>query len=480
MNRVLEQLNPKQLMNGFAVILLVSLFSAILLQNVLPLVIPVGLVLLAAFIMQFERLFVLLFILIPVSIEFKVTNSIGTDFPSEPLMWVLMIGAIFFFLLNPKKINRAFFGHTLIAWAMIYFIWIAITAIFSGMPIVSFKFLIAKTWYYVVFLFLGGHFLRDEKSFTTIFWAVFFPLCFAVSVVIIKHASYGFDFEMVNKTMHPFFRNHVNYAVLLAVFFPYMYFIWRNQKHGSLSGFVIFLGMILLFAGIVFSYTRAAYITLLLIPIGYFIFSRRLAIPAIILSVALLTLGFGWLAKNNNYTQFAPGEDTVYHLNFEDHIGATFELKDMSTMERFHRWIAAFRMMPDLSITGYGPGTFYHYYKPYTSLLFETYVSENEDQSTVHNYFLLLVIEQGWIGLLLFMGMVIYLFLVGQRAYHNCDNVRDKRIIMAVLVSALIILTNNFMADLVEVDKVGSFFFINMALIINFDLKYRKGKEEIQ
>ena len=71
-------------------------------------------------------------------------------------------------------------------------------------------------------------------------------------------------------------------------------------------------------------------------------------------------------------------------------------------MERLYRWVAGTRMTADKSILGFGPGNFYDYYKPFTlGTQFTTYVSENRDRSTVHNYLLMTAVEQGIPGLFL-------------------------------------------------------------------------------
>ena len=70
-------------------------------------------------------------------------------------------------------------------------------------------------------------------------------------------------------------------------------------------------------------------------------------------------------------------------------------MEDISTMERVYRWVAGVEMVKDKPIFGFGPGTFYSAYKAYTLSSFQTYVSDNVDHSTVHNYFLLTFIEQG-------------------------------------------------------------------------------------
>ena len=152
-------------------------------------------------------------------------------------------------------------------------------------------------------------------------------------------------------------------------------------------------------------------------------------------------------------------------------------MEDASSMERFYRWIAAAFMFNEKPIYGYGPGNFYPFYKSYTVTSFETYLSDNDERSTVHNYFLLMLVEQGLMGLLIFIALTIAVFVYGERIYHQMNRAGDKRLVMAVLISISMIYINLLFSDLVETDKIGSFFFINLALLINLDIYNRKLPE---
>src|SRR5204863_8437894 len=116
-----------------------------------------------------------------------------------------------------------------------------------------------------------------------------------------------------------------------------------------------------------------------------------------------ITIGLTYPFTNNNYLDYAPEfKETIIHDEFGQHLSSTFEGKDVSSMERIYRWVAATRMFKDHPWMGFGPGNFNPYYKSYTVSSFETYVSDNPEHSTAHNYPLLLLAEQGTIGLAIF------------------------------------------------------------------------------
>jgi O-antigen ligase len=51
--------------------------------------------------------------------------------------------------------------------------------------------------------------------------------------------------------------------------------------------------------------------------------------------------------------------------------------------------------------------------------------------------------------------------------------------VMAILLCIVIIYVNTFLSDLIETDKIGSFFFICIALLVNQDIRNKdSGKQQ--
>ena len=133
----------------------------------------------------------------------------------------------------------------------------------------------------------------------------------------------------------------------------------------------------------------------------------------ILIGIISIVIGLIVLINNNRFMQFAPEHDeTIFHENFSEHLNATIGLKDISNAERFHRWVAGVRMVAEKPWTGFGANSFYNNYQPYTAAAFKTWVSNNPEHSTVHNYYLLVALEQGLPALILFGGFYIYLLFL--------------------------------------------------------------------
>ena len=124
-------------------------------------------------------------------------------------------------------------------------------------------------------------------------------------------------------------------------------------------------------------------------------------------------------------------------------------------------------------LLGVGPNTFYYNYKPYMIPVFKTWVSNNEEHSTVHNYFLLTAIEQGIPGLIFFLLLLGAMIFYAERLYHRLEDKFSKTAVMTCGVMIMMIVTVNFLSDLVETDKVGSLFFLCLATIVSIDINSR-------
>jgi O-antigen ligase len=152
-------------------------------------------------------------------------------------------------------------------------------------------------------------------------------------------------------------------------------------------------------------------------------------------------------------------------------------LKDVSTAERFYRWIAAVRMTGDKWLPGYGPNTFYTNYKEYGIPAFKTWVSDNTEHSTVHNYFLLMMVEQGFPGLLLFIILLGAMIYYAQHLYHRALDRVSQILAFTTGVTLSMFLTLNFLSDLVETDKIGSIFFLCLSILISTDIRSQRRSE---
>lgn len=466
-----------ELFVGYAIILLLSIFFGILTELYVIAALPAFLLLVYITIVDFRKVFYLLLICIPLSTEVYLPNGLATDLPTEPLMVGLMLIYFAYVLGNAKKISGEFLMHPISILVLLHLFWIFAMSYYSENILVSVKFALAKTWYIAVFYFLAGKLLTSVKDFRSFFWAVTIPTVFTVITVWYKHAPMGFTFDTVKSVLDPFYRNHVNYASILALLFPFIWYMRKFYRIGSKHWYLLIgIAVYFLFA-IQYSYTRAAYIGIIMAMGTYFIVRYKLMKFVLIICLAFATIGVVHMVNDNTYLNYAPDyEKTITHTDFDNLVEATIKGQDISTMERFYRWVAGMHMAQSKPITGFGPGNFYNYYKSYTVTSFQTYVSDNPEQSGIHSYYLMTLVEQGFIGLFIFITLCFFTLIKGEQIYHQTTNPESQWVIMSLIMSMVVILALLLINDMIETDKVGPFFFMIMAFLVNFDLTNQSSK----
>jgi O-antigen ligase len=458
----------------FALVVLVSAWWSVWEEKWWPLAIPGGVLLAALLVLDIRRVYFLMLGSIPISMEQTLPGGLGTDIPSEPLMWMLTLGGVFWLLQNWRSVDGRFVRHPISLLLFAHLAWMTVCTATSHDVLVSFKFLLAKGWYLAVFYFWTGHFLLQKRDFQHFVWWFFVPLLMACLWVLSKHARLGFSFEEVAYAMGPFFRNHVMYACVLAIFLPFVWYATYWYRRGSRWWWVLVLGILVFLVGINFAYTRAAYVALVA-AIGIALLVRWRKLKFGLLAFALvLSIFISFVATRDNWLLFAPQyEKAVSHREFTNLLEATTKLEDISIMERVYRWVAATYMIRKEPVTGFGPGTFYFFYKNYTVASFKTYVSDNPEKSGMHNYFLMTTVEQGLVGLLFLLLFVVLTMLRGERIYHETKDKNRRRMLLAALLSFMLTNLLMLMNDFVETDKIGALFFISAAILINVDLANR-------
>lgn len=449
---------------------LFSSITAILLEEVWPLLFPFLLLLLRSG-WAFPFLpWALLLISIPFSIEYAFDSGLGTDLPDEPLMLLTaFIGLAT--ALYAANTNWKLRPQLILSVLGILLLWTLLTVYFSTNQLISFKYLLAKGWYLGAFV-LAPVVVLSNPRLIRISALLLGGSMFCVTLLILfRQAGQGFLFAAVNEAVSPFFRNHVNYSALLVCMIP----VWAASYF--LSGSLILKRLVLLIllislTALFFSYARGAWLALLTGGISYWLIRRKILVYVYLFVLAAALGTFTWLASEDRYLQWAPDyQRTVFHTDFNEHLTATYALRDMSAAERFHRWIAGIRMIQDRPLTGYGPGTFYEQYKPYTVPAFRTWVSDNPERSTIHNYYLLTLTEQGIPGLFFWILLTSLLLLTAQRIWHQSADRFTRIAAMTTGVILVMLLTLNSLSDLVETDKAGSLFFICLAVLVVLDRK---------
>jgi O-antigen ligase len=468
-------ISNKTIILSGASILSLSVLAGTLLSEPLFFFVPFLLLVMFCMVQYPQLLHYTLLLSIPWSVEATITETLATDLPDEPLM-ILMAFIVIAVLLTQKQMPKHW---PFLVWVLLVSVaWSIITVAASTHVMLSIKFLLAKGWYLLAFagapLVLKG----DKKLITYSALLLLGSMLLATLFSLYRHATLGFTFATINVAIAPFFRNHVNYSALLVFMVPLLLAFYNLQKAASRRA-LIFLSLLVVVIALYFSFSRGAWLAFFVGLLSYGLLKKRWLVKVFLASVFLITSITLGLAHNDQYLAFAPKHDvTVYHKNFTEHLIATYRGEDVSTAERLHRWVAGIRMSSERWLTGFGPTTFYQHYKSYTVPAFRTWVSDNPEHSTVHNYFLLLLIEQGYPGLFLFLLLLGAMFWSAQTIYHRTSDPFWKTTVATIGAILWMQCTLNFLSDLIETDKVGSVFLLCFSFLLIADAKTKQITEQ--
>jgi hypothetical protein len=80
---------------------------------------------------------------------------------------------------------------------------------------------------------------------------------------VFRHAQFGFDKDSAHWVMEPLFKDHTSYGAVLAMYFPIVIALLMQRNMNVLMRVLLTIGFLILTIGLVLSYTRAAWISII-------------------------------------------------------------------------------------------------------------------------------------------------------------------------------------------------------------------------
>ncbi len=230
-------------------------------------VLPIAVILIGVAFFALDKLLLAIAFLAPLSIPLsEIVPDLPIDMflPTEPMLAGILLLFIFK-IISERRFDKRILTHPVSITIYIYLSWMLITCTTSEDPIVSFKFLLTRLWFIVPLYFVMTQvFRKDEKNAKTFITLYAFALCIVVVYALVRHARYGiFDEKIAHWSANPFYKDHTSYGALLAFYIPPVVALAFSKLIDPRKRMTYMFMAILLIVGIVFSYTRAAWLSLL-------------------------------------------------------------------------------------------------------------------------------------------------------------------------------------------------------------------------
>ncbi|MFM1931863.1 MAG: hypothetical protein RL226_1166, partial [Bacteroidota bacterium] len=278
--------------------------------------------------------------------------------------------------------------------------------------------------------------------------------------------------------MEPFFKDHTSYGAVLAMYIPVIIALLLQKKVNPLLRVMLLLVFIVLAAGTVFSYTRAAWVSLAVAAALFALMILRIQFR----SIVAISLGLGaflWVAQDDliimlERNQQDSSDDLAEHVESISNVSS-----DASNLERLNRWNCALEMFNERPLVGWGPGTYQFVYAPFQRSTDITIISTNNaDGGNAHSEYLGPLSEQGILGPLLFIALIVIVSMTAFRLAYTLPSYELKSIVFASYLGWVTYIIHGVLNNYLDTDKASMPFWSFIAAIVAIDLFHQKRETE--
>ena len=464
-----------------AVFIAASLFFVVKKNTYLFFAVPVVLGVLLLYIFSLDKVMLLTSFCVPLSVVLDKFSDAGLaiSLPAEPLLMGILILFVAK-LLYDGHYDRRVSRHPISIVIYCMFIWMIVTTITSELPIVSLKFMLSKLWFIVPSFFFCSIMFKKPKNIDLFIWLYIASLCIVCVYTIIHHAMFGFDGDSAHWVMTPFYNDHTAYGAALAIYlilaltYVFLPGIKKSRR-------ILIIGIVaLLSLALVLSNCRAAWLSVIaafgvLVCVLLKIKFRWIATVVVVLVGLFLVFQNQIIDAMEKNNQDASG-------NFVENVQSITNIStDASNLERLNRWQSAFRLFNERPLFGWGPGTYQFVYAPYQMSKEKTIISTNAgDGGNAHSEYFGPLAEQGIIGSLLVLVLVIVTIYSGLKTYHRAKNKKAKILVLGATLAFISYFIHGLLNNFLDTDKLSVPVWGCAALIVAIDLFYADKEEFVE
>jgi putative inorganic carbon (HCO3(-)) transporter len=441
---------------------------------------PPALLLLIFSIFSIEKFLLFTVFLVPLSVQLRFLipeTPIDIFLPTELMLSLILI--IMVFKTITGEISKRLLKHPVTIIISLCLIWGLITALTGTMPVVSLKSITARLWFVAGFYLLAAEIFSDTRKMRGYFTAYIAGMTpVAIFFLYEMIMAGGFNQAAAYGSSWPFFNDHTSFGASLAFSIPVLVF-FTSEKEISFPKRLFFALLLLIFlAAFVLSYSRAAWLSLIVSLLFTLIIilkiSWKILVPSSAFMItALLILWQPAMMKLEENRQDSSGE-LPQHLRSISNITT-----DASNMERINRWKSAIRMFRERPLLGWGPGTYQFGYAPFQRADEKTIISTIYGEGgNAHSEYLGSLAESGIPGVMLYITLLILVFFKGIKAYYYGENRWLRMVILAMLAGLITYVVHGALNNFLDTDKISALFWGMIAAIVAIDLRSAESRKD--
>jgi putative inorganic carbon (hco3(-)) transporter len=443
--------------------------------SIIPLI-PIALVLLLAAFISVEKLLLTVLFLVPLSVQLRfIVPEVAADLflPTEPMLAAIL--AVMLYKTVAGEIDRRILRHPVTVLTALLLVWICITSFTGSMPLVSLKYLVTRLWFVAGFYLLATQLFMKKELRRKYFAAYLWGMTPVALYYLIRLSQFGVLNQVsAYSAVRPFFNDHTVFGAALAFCIPTAVFVLTGKERSRFDRIVTFLQLALFSVTFIYSYSRAAWISLAVSGFVVLIIRMRISWKIIVPAAIILALAIGssWSSVKIKLNENKQNSSLVFRKQIESIANIS---TDASNLERINRWNSAVRMAKERPVFGWGPGTYQFRYASFQKSEEKTRISTNfGERGNAHSEYLGLLSETGIPGMALYIILLLTI-LARIVVLYRKEPGSDERIMFLCMAGGIVTyIVHGALNNFLDTDKISVLFWGMAAIIVAADTEAKK------
>ena len=439
------------------------------------LLVPPALLMLILFVKDMELAMMATALLTPFSVNVAILGDSELSLPAEPMMILLSTVFVVRSVIE-RRYSRRIFRHPVTIAIIVMLLWMAVASATSRLPLVSFKYTLARLWFVIPFFFAGAYAFRDQRRIRQFFWSYAIGLIAIIVISTARTIGHMHDLPTLHHAMRPFYNDHTAYGCVIALFLPTaFYYIFSKASRGwTRLWWAVLFGVLVL--GLYLSFSRAAWISVVAAVSVFFAVRLGMKIKWMMVCFAI---GVGLFFTYQGDLLYRMGKNsTDSSAELSSQVKSMSNIStDASNLERLNRWASAFRMWNESPLLGTGPGTYQFLYASYQRSYQLSVISTNAGNlGNAHSEYIGPLTEQGVPGVLLITSVFLLTFATGVRVYRTAASRTVANTALAFTLSLMTYYVHGAFNNFLDTDKLSVPFWGFTAVVVALDIFFDKAE----